>query len=133
MLIGRNGSGKSTLIKILSGIHSADAGSITVSGERLPRSIGPANLRRAGLSFVHQDPGLVTDLTAFENIRVDSYTPRGVLRRIRWREERAHAQRTLDELHADFPAETRVRDPPAGKRALIAIAGALQAKLAATG
>ncbi len=34
-LIGRNGSGKSTLLKILAGLHSKNAGSVSISGQSL--------------------------------------------------------------------------------------------------
>ena len=36
-LIGGNGSGKSTLIKVLAGVHGADAGEIDVRGDVIGR------------------------------------------------------------------------------------------------
>lgn len=133
MLVGQNGSGKSTLIKILSGTHPADSGAITVNGEQLPTPVTAAALRRAGLAFVHQDLGLVPDLTVLENIRVGRYEPHGVLRRVRWRDERACAQHALDRLNAGVSVDTRVQDLSAGQRALVAIARALQGEQAAGG
>src|SRR5439155_6581683 len=35
-LVGENGSGKSTLVKILSGVHAPDSGSIELSGSEVP-------------------------------------------------------------------------------------------------
>ncbi len=59
-LVGRNGSGKSTLIKILSGYHAPDpGGSLRVRGEDAPLPIPPDRATRLGLSFVHQDLGLI--------------------------------------------------------------------------
>ena len=55
-LLGENGAGKSTLIKILAGVVSADAG--VVSAE-------------AGLAFVHQDLGLIDELSVAENIALE--------------------------------------------------------------
>ena len=53
-LIGQNGSGKSTLIKILSGFHGPDEGSVEVSGERVHLPLRPWDPQRLGLSFLHQ-------------------------------------------------------------------------------
>lgn len=55
-LLGPNGAGKSTLIKILDGVYTADAGAIRVRGGR------------RGLGVVHQDLGLVEELTVAENL-----------------------------------------------------------------
>jgi ribose transport system ATP-binding protein len=78
-LMGANGAGKSTLVKILTGVFSADRGTIAVRGaERSFRS--PAEARAAGIVSVYQDPALVPDLTVADNMRladVDS----GVVRR----------------------------------------------------
>ncbi|HEY6888183.1 MAG TPA: sugar ABC transporter ATP-binding protein [Solirubrobacter sp.] len=55
-LLGENGAGKSTLIKILAGVVARDAGTI-VAG--------------AGLAFVHQDLGLIDELSVAENIALE--------------------------------------------------------------
>ena len=68
-LMGANGAGKSTLVKILTGVHPADAGTIAINGAtRMFRS--PAEARRAGIVSVYQDPALVPDLTISQNIRL---------------------------------------------------------------
>jgi ribose transport system ATP-binding protein len=68
-LMGANGAGKSTLVKILTGVHPADAGTIMVNGEtRVFRS--PAEARRAGIVSVYQDPALVPHLTIGQNMRL---------------------------------------------------------------
>jgi ribose transport system ATP-binding protein len=68
-LMGANGAGKSTLVKILTGVHAADAGTITINGAtRVFRS--PAEARRAGIVSVYQDPALVPDLTIGQNMRL---------------------------------------------------------------
>jgi ribose transport system ATP-binding protein len=68
-LMGANGAGKSTLVKILTGVHPADAGTITINGAtRVFRS--PSEARRAGIVSVYQDPALVPDLTISQNMRL---------------------------------------------------------------
>jgi ribose transport system ATP-binding protein len=76
-LLGANGAGKSTLVKILSGVHRADAGVVHVDGEPT-RLDSPAEARRAGIATVFQDPALVPDLTIAENLRLSRTDPADV-------------------------------------------------------
>ena len=66
-LVGENGAGKSTLVKILSGIHSADAGTIRVRGTTLDLA-RPQDATAAGISAIHQEPSMFDELTVAENI-----------------------------------------------------------------
>ncbi|HEX6360891.1 ATP-binding cassette domain-containing protein [Actinophytocola sp.] len=62
-LLGGNGSGKSTAIKVLAGVHNADAGVIRAGGrEWTARTWSAGVARGAGLRFVHQDLGLFDEL-----------------------------------------------------------------------
>lgn len=67
-LLGKNGCGKSTLIKILSGFHEPDSGGeLYVNGEKVKLPVAPGEFVKYGMSFVHQDLGLVDSLTVAEN------------------------------------------------------------------
>jgi ribose transport system ATP-binding protein len=66
-LVGENGAGKSTLMKILSGIYTEDAGSISIDGE--PVSISnPKVAQELGISIIHQEMNLMPHLTVAQNI-----------------------------------------------------------------
>jgi ribose transport system ATP-binding protein len=124
-LVGENGSGKSTLIKVLSGFHLPDAGShILIDGEELPFGVPDAS-RRLGLRFVHQDLALIDELSAADNVGLESGFRRGRGGRILWHEQQSHAQR----LMANIGVEVDVRRPVAElrpvDRSTIAIARAL--------
>ncbi len=69
-LLGENGAGKSTLIKIMTGIHAADAGAITMEG-RPVRFANPRQAAAGGLGVVHQERNLVTRFSVAENIMLD--------------------------------------------------------------
>ena len=66
-IIGENGAGKSTLMKVLYGMHPADAGTITVAGREV-RITRPTEAMRLGLGMVHQHFMLVDTLTVAENV-----------------------------------------------------------------
>ncbi|GAB0105625.1 sugar ABC transporter ATP-binding protein [Nocardia sp. JMUB6875] len=68
-LVGENGAGKSTLIKVLTGIHPADAGTIRLGGEPV-RFSGPQQAQRAGVSTVYQEVNLCPNLSVAENIYI---------------------------------------------------------------
>ncbi len=57
-LLGENGAGKSTLIKILSGVHALDSGTIEIAGRPVEFD-SPAKSREAGIAVVYQDLSLV--------------------------------------------------------------------------
>ena len=70
-LLGENGAGKSTLCNLLFGVHRADAGELTLLGERFePR--GPAHALEAGVAMVHQHFSLVGNMTVLENLQLSA-------------------------------------------------------------
>jgi ABC-type sugar transport system ATPase subunit len=97
-LVGHNGSGKSTLIKCLAGVYTPDPGAQAwLAGE--PLALGdPDDAERKGLRFVHQDLGIIPELSAMDNVGFVLGFERNALGRISWRRQ---AQRT-SELLAQF-------------------------------
>ena len=66
-MLGENGAGKSTLIKILSGVHPFDGGSMEIDGRRVAFA-SPAKSREAGIAVVYQDLSLVDSLSVGANL-----------------------------------------------------------------
>ncbi|GAA4933975.1 sugar ABC transporter ATP-binding protein [Streptomonospora halophila] len=74
-LLGENGAGKSTLIKVLTGVHRPDAGSVRIGGG--PAGIaGPLDAERHGIATVYQEVNLCPNLSVAENILLGR-EPRG--------------------------------------------------------
>ncbi|MFC7531588.1 ATP-binding cassette domain-containing protein [Actinoplanes sp. GCM10030250] len=122
-LVGDNGAGKSTLVRCISGIHRADAGTITMDDETLHFK-SPEDAREHGIETVHQNLALVEDLTVWQNLflnreMVHRLGPIAVLDR---RGMRREAQRMVSTLAVNVPAVgSRVRRLSGGQRQAVAI------------
>ncbi|MHA7288816.1 ATP-binding cassette domain-containing protein [Arthrobacter sp. MDT3-24] len=66
-VVGDNGAGKSTLVKVLSGVHSADSGTIAFEGREVTIS-SPAAAQHLGIATVFQDLALCDNLTVVDNL-----------------------------------------------------------------
>jgi ribose transport system ATP-binding protein len=122
-LLGENGAGKSTLIKILAGVYSLDAGSISFRGVEVTHA-----LRRLPIAFIHQDLGLIDWMTVAENICMTLGFPRR-LGMIDQDAARRRAAVALDALGADIDPDARIQNLSRTEKSLVAIARALAAEL----
>lgn len=66
-LIGDNGAGKSTLVKILSGVHAPDAGTVEFDGDAVSIE-SPADAQDLGIATVFQDLALCDNLDVVANL-----------------------------------------------------------------
>src|SRR6185312_3998702 len=66
-IVGDNGAGKSTLVKILAGVHPADAGTISFQ-DRVVSIPSPAVSRELGIATVFQDLALCDNLDVVSNL-----------------------------------------------------------------
>jgi ribose transport system ATP-binding protein len=121
-LLGENGAGKSTLIKVLAGVHAADAGELLWRGQ----PVRP-DAQRLAISFIHQDLGLVDSMTVAENIAVVAGYPRrrGLIGLIDWGGARAVAADVLGRMGGGVSPDARVATLPASGKSIVAIARAL--------
>ena len=68
-LIGPNGAGKTTFVNLLTGMLNADAGQITLNGERIEK-MKPEDRVKRGLVRTHQINTLLNDFTARDNAAI---------------------------------------------------------------
>ncbi len=116
-LMGPNGAGKSTLIKILGGVYSRSAGEITYGGKPVD-NLG--DLPEVG--FIHQDLGLVDDLTIADNLRLGEEPLRRLGILLDRRRERDAARLALTRVELERDPSTLVADLSPAEKALVAIA-----------
>ncbi|HZV35988.1 MAG TPA: sugar ABC transporter ATP-binding protein, partial [Verrucomicrobiae bacterium] len=97
-LMGENGAGKSTMIKVLTGVHVPDSGTIQFAGANItPRS--PREAEMIGISTVYQEVNLIPTLSLADNILLGRQPRRfGFLRKgeIKRRAKAALARLGLD-------------------------------------
>ncbi|MDN7246460.1 sugar ABC transporter ATP-binding protein [Planococcus shenhongbingii] len=70
-LLGENGAGKSTLMNILGGVHQPDNGSLFIDGQEV-NMLNPRVSQEQGISFIHQELNMVSDLRVYENMFLGS-------------------------------------------------------------
>ena len=104
-LAGENGSGKSTLIKVISGVHTPEEGSVAIAGREYTH-LTPSAAIDAGVRVIYQDFSIFPNLSVMENIALGSEVAAGrrLVNRSRMREVAREAvakigfQVDLDEL-----------------------------------
>ncbi|WP_298365504.1 sugar ABC transporter ATP-binding protein [uncultured Bradyrhizobium sp.] len=126
-LLGENGAGKSTLIKILSGVHAADSGTIEIAG-RPATFDSPARSREAGIAVVYQDLSLVESLSVADNLLLGR-EPRARFGFVRKRELMARAEAFLGELGIPLDTKATVGSLPFAYRQMTEIAKALMGEV----
>jgi len=116
---GPSGSGKTSLLTLLAGLHSPSTGEVYIDGTRLTGVAGP----RQGVALVLQGYGLVSLLTAAENIEV-------ALRAAGWAPPRAAAaaREALSQVGLDAHADQLVEELSGGQQQRAAVARALALK-----
>jgi rhamnose transport system ATP-binding protein len=124
-LVGENGAGKSTLIKIVTGAHPADEGTIEIAGRPVVGN-SPMVARSLGVAAIYQQPALFPDLTVAENIAM-GYERGGAWRRIRWGERSRRARELLDRIGARIPCDAPVSALSMPEQQLVEIARSLGA------
>ncbi len=127
-LVGDNGAGKSTLMKIITGIYSADKGSIRFKDQDIT-ALNPGERRALGIEMIYQDLALARQQDVASNIFLGR-EPRKTVLGMPWfvdrRTMQSEAARMIDRLGASLPSITRpVGTFSGGQQQTVAIARAL--------
>jgi ribose transport system ATP-binding protein len=121
-LIGENGAGKSTLMKVISGAHAPDKGSMELDGQPFaPRE--PRQASDAGVAMIYQELTLAPHLNAEENLTLGREPSRGGW--INRRQRRETARQALEMVnHPHLPLDVPVRALSVAEQQIVEIARA---------
>lgn len=122
-LCGGNGAGKSTFLKIIMGIHHADAGTLLRNGAEVSFA-DPAEALANGISIIEQELSPVPAMSVAENIYLGR-EPVGLFGRIDFRTMNRNAQELLDGFRFGIRADTMMMDLTVAQTQLVEIAKAL--------
>jgi ABC-type sugar transport system ATPase subunit len=103
-LLGENGAGKSTLMKILGGIYHADEGEILINDECVVID-SVSRAQQYGISIIHQELALVSEMTVAENIFLGREETRGGFVSFKTMNERARELLETFELRIEPDAK----------------------------
>lgn len=122
-LIGENGCGKSTMIKVISGFHTFDRGSMHINGKEYQK-ITPIESMAEGIQVIYQDFSLFPNMTIAENIMM--YDSVGKNHRfINWKETKSKAKETLDRIKFDIDIDKYVYELDVAQKQMVAICRAI--------
>ena len=124
-LMGENGAGKSTLIKVLTGVHEKDAGSIRIEGVTGEAKIhSPQDAQNAGISTVYQEITLCPNLTVAENMFIGR--TKGAF--VNWRARNKRTTEILESLNIPARAKQELSRCSLAVQQMVAIARAVDMK-----
>lgn len=124
-LVGANGSGKSTIVKTLAGYHdSVESGTGIIRGVAYDLPLRGATAKRAGLRFVHQDLGLIDQMTITDNVCLYAGYAKSKPVKISRQASEDLTQALLERLGITVPADTLVGDLGPTEKVMVAVARA---------
>ncbi len=127
-LLGDNGAGKSTLIKVISGVHRPDGGTLLLDNEEVSFP-SPLDARRKGIETIYQDLALCENLDASANIflgREVRLRRWGILRELDNAYMLKESRTVIEQLDIQIPDLRKpIRLLSGGQRQAVAIARAV--------
>ncbi len=124
-LVGENGAGKSTLMKILSGVHLPDGGTMTLDGNNIPFG-HLLTIQELGVSVIYQEFSLVEELSVAENIFLRQAAEEFPLRMISWKDYNERTVEILKDLGIEgILPQAKVKTLSVAHKQMVEIAKAL--------
>lgn len=104
-LLGTNGAGKSTLLRVVAGLETPSAGSVTFAGRDITGTAAE-RLATGGLVLINGGRGVFGDMTVEENLQMQG---------LQIRKDRAVVRERTEHVMATFPRLAERLSQPAGR------------------
>ncbi len=121
-LMGENGAGKSTFIKVITGVHHAEGGTMFLDGKKVEFK-SPLDAQRAGIAAIYQHVTSYPHLSVAENIFMGHESVKGGM--IQWKEMHNRADALLKRLNAEFSSQALMSSLSVAQQQMVEIAKAL--------
>jgi len=123
-ILGDNGAGKSTLIKIISGVHHAEAGQIFFNGQKIKIN-NTMEALKIGIETIYQDLALAENMNVYSNIFLGREKLRkflGLVNVLDHEYMHSESKKVLNRLEIEIPSlRNKIRNLSGGQRQAVAI------------
>lgn len=123
-ILGDNGAGKSTLIKVISGVHHAEAGQIFFESRRI-RISNTMEALKIGIETIYQDLALAENMNVYSNIFLGREKLRkflGLVDVLDHEYMHDESKKVLNRLEIEIPSlKNKIRNLSGGQRQAVAI------------
>ena len=125
-LIGENGAGKSTLVKIMTGVYRQTAGRLLLDEKEVSFRTA-LDAQAAGITAIHQEASMFSELTVTENIFMGHHMKKGAKARgpVDWKAMKARTRELLEAMELDISPDAPVKSLGVAQRHMVEIAKAL--------
>ena len=121
-LMGENGAGKSTFIKVITGVHHAEEGTMKLDGKQVEFK-SPLDAQKAGIAAIYQHVTSYPHLSVTENIFMGHETVKNGF--IQWKQMHKAADELLGQLNAEFSSTALMGSLSVAQQQMVEIAKAL--------
>ena len=123
-ILGDNGAGKSTLIKVISGVHHAEAGQTFFEGRRIKIN-NTMEALKIGIETIYQDLALAENMNVYSNIFLGREKLRkflGLVDVLDHEYMHSESKKVLNRLEINIPSlKNKIRNLSGGQRQAVAI------------
>jgi ABC-type sugar transport system ATPase subunit len=125
-ICGENGAGKSTLMKVVTGVHAPDSGTIVLFGSEVKFS-NPLDAFSKGIAIIYQETSLFEEMTVLDNLFLNREIIKkiGPLTVLDYRAMALKMDNIFKSLHVSISVDEKIKNLGMAQKQMVEIAKAL--------